>query len=118
MNEWRSVVTQGLIFIAFMEFFEVGKWVFTDGWGGVLRFHFRFSRQLLAHCIGLLYGGSIFGILSVFHWRAFRGMPLSILMGLVVLMVVTIPFRRYLTNFFRTNEVNRPVKPNELPFPQ
>lgn len=76
MSEWHRVVSEGAIFIALMELFEIGKWVFTDGWGGVFKFHLRPDRQFLAHCIGLLYGGAIFGILSVFGWRGFRGAPL------------------------------------------
>ena len=58
VSEWRSVVTQGLFLAVIMELVEIGKWVFTDGWSGVFRFHLRLNRQLLAHGISLLYAGA------------------------------------------------------------
>jgi len=118
VSEWRSVVTQGLFLAVIMELVEIGKWVFTDGWGGVFRFHLRLNRQLLAHGISLLYAGAFVGILSVFGWRAFRGTPLAVLVILAVPALVAIPFRPFLKNFFRNNDVSPPAKANELPFPR
>jgi hypothetical protein len=71
VNEWRNVVTYGLIFGAWFELIEIGKWVFTDGWSGLFRFHLRLNRQLLIHCVVQLHTVAIFGILFVFGWRAF-----------------------------------------------
>jgi hypothetical protein len=116
VSEWRNVVTQGLIFMAFMELIEIGKWVFTDGWSGPVRFHFRLNRQLLSHSVGLVYGGYVYGILIVFGWRAFQGKPLAALAVLVALLLVAIPFRPFLRNFFRNDEANLPAKARELPF--
>ncbi len=101
-----------------MELIEIGKWVFTDGWRGVFRFHLRLNRQLLAHCIGLLYGGAFFAIPSVFGWRALRGAPLTVLLVLAVLALAAIPFRPFLRNFVRNNDVTSPPKAHELPFPR
>ena len=101
-----------------MEMLEIGKWVFTDGWSGVFRFHLRLNRQLLAHSIGLLYEGVFFGILTVFGWRALRGAPLTVLAILAVPALVAIPFRPFLRNFFRNNDVTPSAKAHELPFPR
>ena len=118
MNEWRSVVNLGAMFIVLLELIEIGKWAFTDGWSGVLRFHFRWDRMLLAHFISLLYGGAIWAILMVFGWRAFRGAPLVVLVALLVSLLAAIPFRPFLRDFFRNTDENLPVKARELPFPQ
>ena len=116
VNEWRNVVTEGLILMAFMELVEIGKWAFTDGWSGVLRFHLRLNRQLLAHWIGLVYAGAIYGIGMVFGWRAFRGAPLTVISILVALPLLAIPFRPFLRTFFQDNDLNLPAKTHELPF--
>jgi hypothetical protein len=118
VSEWRSVVAEGLFFVALMELIEIGKWAFTDGWSGVRRFHLRLNRQLLAHCIGLAYAGAVFGVLFVFGWRAFQGAPLTVLAVLVALPLVAIPFRPFLRNFFSANGENPPVRASELPFPR
>jgi hypothetical protein len=118
VSEWRNFVTDGLLFVVFIELFEIGKWVFTDGWSGVLKFHLRLSRRFLAHCIGLLYGGAIFGIVSAWGWRVFRDAPPTVLGIVVVPLLVAIPFRPFLRNLFRDDDVILPLKPKELPFHQ
>jgi phosphotransferase system glucose/maltose/N-acetylglucosamine-specific IIC component len=74
--------------------------------------------MLLAHCIGSVFAGSLFGILSVFGWRAFRGAPLVVLVALFAPMLVAIPFRSSIRNFFKDTDATRPPKARELPFPQ
>jgi len=118
VNEWRRVVIQGAIWIAFMELFEIGRLAFTDGWSGVRKFHFRWNRLLLAHCIGSVVGGVTFGILMVFGWRAFRGAPLAVLVALFAPALVALPFRSSIRNFFRDQDAPPPVKAHELPFPR
>jgi len=118
MGEWRSVVSEGLILIAFMELIEIGKWVFTDGWSGILRFHLRLNRQLLLHGIGLVYAGAVYGIGMVFGWRAFRGAPLTVILILVAIPLLAIPFRPFLRTFFQRDDLNPPAKAHELPLPR
>lgn len=118
MNEWRSVVIQGAIFGAWMELVEIGRWAFTDGWSGVRQFHFRWNRLLLANCISLVFAGAFFGILSVFGWRAFRGAPLAVLVALFAPLLVALPFRSSIRNFFKDRGATTPPKARELAFPQ
>ncbi len=101
-----------------MELVEIGRWAFTDGWGGVRRFHLRWNRMLLAHCISLLFAGAFFGILMVFGWRSFRGAPLAVLVALFAPMLVALPFRSSIRDFFKDPDTAAPPKAPELPFPQ
>jgi hypothetical protein len=118
VSEWRNVVTYGLIFAAWMELIEIGKWVFTDGWSGVFRFHLRLNRVFLAHCVGLVYSAAIFGIVITFGWRAFQGAPLTVLVILSAPVLIAFPFRRSIRNYFRDDAANFPAKAHQLPFPQ
>jgi len=54
--------------------------------------------------------------LIAFGWRAFHGTPLAVLAVLVALLLVAIPFRPFLRNFFRDNDANLPATARELPF--
>jgi len=101
-----------------MELLDIGRWAFTNGWSGVRKFRFRWNRLLLAHCFSSVVAGVTFGILMVFGWQAFRGAPLAVLVALFAPMLVALPFRSSIKNFFRDQDANRPVKAHELPFPR
>lgn len=116
--EWHRVIIEAAVYIAFVELFEIGKWAFTDGWSGVLKFHLRLNRQFLIHCMGLLYSGAIFGTLMVFDWRAFRVVPLTVIAILVVPLLVAIPFRSSIRNLFKDRDTTATLKAHELPFPR
>jgi hypothetical protein len=118
VNEWRQVVSNGLTLIVFMELVEIARWVLSDGWSGVLRFHLRLNRQLLLHGISSVYAGAVYGIATVFGWRAFRDAPLIVVAVLVALLLLAVPFRPFLRTFFQDTDLNTPAQAHELPFPR
>jgi hypothetical protein len=81
VSPWKEVALHGGLF---SPFFGLARWFFIGGWSNEITFRKPSSGELAEIVFYGLWMGALFGITTVFHWQAFRGIPLVVLVALLV----------------------------------